>query len=66
MSFQPGNPNDEALRRLQVAREAYESLAIVLATVVPAGRHQALAATALEESALWTSKAITHDPAAQR
>lgn len=37
----------------------YEQLATELATDLPAGRHLSLALTALEESHLWATKAIS-------
>lgn len=43
------------------ARQAYDLLRLDIKASTKTGRYQSLAITALEESAMWLNKAITHD-----
>lgn len=73
-SYPPKTPNDSILDRFKFhpatpttgpkhdqIRKAHEQLAKKLLTDVPAGRHQSLALTALQESMMWCNAAIAND-----
>lgn len=42
-------------------RNAFVGLAVIVAELVPAGRHQSLAYTALQESLMWANAGIAVD-----
>lgn len=49
---------DDTRERHQNAREAFIAMAQVVVELVPKGREQALALTALQEAAMWTNAGI--------
>jgi hypothetical protein len=54
-------PTETMVEHMLTATHSYELLrSNILATTKP-GRYQSLAITALEESAMWLNKSITHD-----
>lgn len=63
--FEYHKPNDEEIGRIEAVRMAYLTLMeAVIANTKPgniSGRYQALAMTALEESAMWATKSIVFE-----
>lgn len=47
---------------IAVATAAFRRYADTLDALLPSGRHRALCFTALEEAAMWATKAISHGP----
>ena len=64
--FQPVQPTEEQARDIATLRTAFSECADELDFHAPEGRYKALARTALEEAAMWATKAITHTPPADR
>jgi hypothetical protein len=59
--FRPVPPTDVMVEHMQMAASQYDLLRTNIKNTTKVGRYQSLALTALEESAMWLSKAITHD-----
>lgn len=60
-AFRPKTPGPEQLAAMQVMRSVFENAALRIESAVPPGRYRSLANTALEEAAMWVTKAITHE-----
>lgn len=59
--FAKVKPTPEMVEQMQWAERAYEVLRFDIKNSTKMGRYQSLAITALEESAMWLNKSITHD-----
>jgi hypothetical protein len=54
-------PNEEQVKRIETLRQGYKSLeAVIKGTTLPS-RHQSLAITNLEQSAMWAIKSIVFE-----
>lgn len=58
--FERVSPDTEQQAKLADIRALFEELEIELVSRVPEGRYRSLYLTALEEAAMWASKAVTH------
>lgn len=59
--FKNVEPTEEQQKLIAQARRAYEIMRLDIKANTKMGRYQSLALTALEESAMWLNKSITHD-----
>lgn len=53
--------NDEQQFAISELRNQYKQLEVVIDAYCPPGRYKSLALTALEQAAIWSNKAITHE-----
>src|SRR4029077_12220168 len=58
--FYSVQPTPEMVEHMQMAASQYDLLRTNIKNSTHVGRYQSLALTALEESAMWLNKAITH------
>ncbi len=56
----PETLSDDDRARIAAVRELHKLVVKGLHEALPAGRYKALALTALEESATWAVRAVTH------
>jgi hypothetical protein len=54
-------PTPEAIAKHEMLRDAHRQLAHLVLETVPAGRHQSLALTALQEALMWANAAVACD-----
>lgn len=56
--YTPVAPSDAQSHALEALREGFKALDAHIRIAAPSGRERSLALTALEESAMWATKAI--------
>jgi len=59
--FYAQNLDQEGLDVLTKLRDSFAEFAMEIEKTLPKGRYQSMSLTALEESAIWASKSITHE-----
>jgi hypothetical protein len=52
--------NPDSVEKINEVRQLFFDMSLRLRKIMPMGRYASLAMTSLEESAMWTNKAIVH------